>query len=73
MNNLSQSTGTPEQIRHFLEEAFEEDDQGDIVPTNHEYISDPMWILKEDNNLELRANIWRLDSGTGAFTNDISF
>lgn len=62
-----------ESSRLLLEEAFEYDEVGDIVPTNHPYISDPMWILKDDNNLELRANIWRYDTGPDAFTKDISF
>lgn len=61
------------QNRILLEEAFEYDEFGDVVPTNHPYISDPMWILKDDNNLELRANIWRFDNGPDAFTKDISF
>ena len=59
--------------RFMLEEAFEEDEMGDIVPTNHPFISDPMWILKEDGDLELRANVWRYDTGPKGFTKDISF
>ena len=61
------------QNRILLEEAFEYDEFGDVVPTNHPYISDMMWILKDDNNLELRANIFRFDTGPEAFTKDISF
>ena len=79
LDNLDQSSG--QQIisgnyaenRFKLEEAFEEDEMGDIVPTNHPFISDPMWILKEDGDLELRANVWRYDTGPKAFTKDISF
>ena len=59
--------------RFLLKEAFEEDEFGDVTPTNHEFISDPMWILREDNNLEVRANIWRRNTGPEAFTDDISF
>ena len=59
--------------RFLLNEAFEEDEFGDVTPTNHEFISDPMWILREDNNLEVRANIWRRNTGPEAFTDDISF
>ena len=76
---LSQNTGSQilsgnyEENRLLLEEAFEEDEYGDIAPTNHPFISDPMWILKEDNNLELRANVWRYNTGPEAFTDDISF
>ena len=76
---LSQNTGSQilsgnyEENRLLLEEAFEEDEFGDIVPTNHPFVSDPMWILKEDNNLELRANIWRYNTGPEAFTDDIPF
>jgi hypothetical protein len=59
--------------RFMLEEAFEEDEFGDIVPTNHPFISDPMWMLREDGDLELRANVWRYNTGPDAFTKDISF
>ena len=79
ISELSLNTGTQiilgdyQKNRFLLEEAFEEDELGDIVPTNHPFVSDPMWILKEDNNLELRANIWRYNTGPEAFTDDISF
>jgi hypothetical protein len=76
-NSPSNSSGVILENYHenriLLEEAFEYDEFGDVVPTNHPYISDPMWILKDDNNLELRANIWRFDNGPDAFTKDISF
>ena len=54
-------------------EAFEEDANGDIMPSNSEYVSDPMWLLKAGGNLELRANHWRYDTGPTAFTEDIAF
>ena len=56
-----------------ISEAFEKDELGDISPSNASLISDSMWILRDDNNLELRANIWRYDTGPEAFTDDISF
>ena len=79
INNINSNTGTSlvsgnyKEQRFLLEEAFEEDEFGDIVPTNHPFISDPMWILKADGDLELRANVWRYDTGPEAFTKDISF
>tara|TARA_R110001599_G_scaffold91522_1_gene240471 strand:- start:1043 stop:1858 length:816 start_codon:yes stop_codon:yes gene_type:complete len=79
INNANSNTGISlvsgnyKEQRFLLEEAFEEDELGDIVPTNHPFISDPMWILKGDNDLELRANVWRYDTGPEAFTKDISF
>jgi hypothetical protein len=79
INNINSNTGISlvsgnyKEQRFLLEEAFEEDEFGDIVPTNHPFISDPMWILKGDNDLELRANVWRYDTGPEAFTKDISF
>ena len=66
-------SGNYAENRFLLEEAFEEDEFGDIVPTNHPFISDPMWILKENGDLELRANVWRYNTGPDAFTKDISF
>ena len=77
--DLSRDTGTQlisgdyAQNRFKLGEAFEEDELGDIVPTNEPFVSDSMWILKGDNDLELRANIWRFNTGPNAFTDDISF
>jgi len=77
--DLSRDTGTQlisgdyAQNRFKLGEAFEEDELGDIVPTNEPFVSDTMWILKGDNDLELRANIWRFNTGPNAFTDDISF
>jgi hypothetical protein len=79
INNINSNTGISlvsgnyKEQRFLLEEAFEEDEFGDIVPTNHPFISDPMWILKGDNDLELRSNVWRYDTGPEAFTKDISF
>ena len=79
INNINSNTGISlvsgnyKEQRFLLEEAFEEDEFGDIVPTNHPFVSDPMWILKGDNDLELRANVWRYDTGPEAFTKDISF
>ena len=79
INNINSNTGTSlvsgnyKEQRFLLEEAFEEDEFGDIVPTNHPFVSDPMWILKADGDLELRANVWRYDTGPEAFTKDISF
>ena len=66
-------SGNYAENRFNLEEAFEEDKEGDVVPTNHPFISDPMWLLKENGDLELRANIWRFNTGPEAFTKDISF
>lgn len=59
--------------RFLQKEAFELNEFGEVTPTTHEFISDTMWILREDNNLELRANLWRYDTGPNAFTDDISF
>ena len=59
--------------RYELKEAFELDEFGDIIPSNAEQISDNMWILKNDQDLELRANLWRYNTGPEAFTEDISF
>ena len=79
INNINSNTGISlvsgnyKEQRFLLEEAFEEDEFGDIVPTNHPFVSDPMWILKADGDLELRANVWRYDTGPEAFTKDISF
>ena len=56
-----------------MQEAFEINEDGDVVPNNHAFISDTMWILKSENDLELRANIWRYNTGPEAFTKDISF
>ena len=61
------------QLRHQLQEAFELDAEGDIVPSNALYISDPMWILRNENDLELRSNHWRYNTGPEAFTDEISF
>jgi hypothetical protein len=65
-NNISQA-------RHGLKEAFEKDENGDLTPTDADNISDTMWILREDDNLELRSNHWRYNTGPNAFTEDISF
>ena len=59
--------------RFLQKEAFELNEFGEVTPTTHEFISDTMWILREDNNLEVRANLWRYDTGPNAFTDDISF
>jgi len=59
--------------RHTLEEAFELDAEGDIVPSNAQHISDSMWILRSDNDLELKNNLWRYNTGPDAFTDEISF
>ena len=58
--------------RENLQEAFEFDASGDVTPTNYPNISDTMWILR-GNDLELRSNIWRYDTGPEAFTEDIAF
>ena len=70
------SSGFEEEMlrsRFLQKEAFELNEFGEVTPTTHEFISDTMWILREDNNLELRANLWRYDTGPNAFTDDISF
>ena len=59
--------------RYKLEEAFEIDENGDVVPSNAEQISDNMWILKNKDDLEIRANLWRYNTGPEAFTDDIAF
>ena len=59
--------------RYKLEEAFEVDQYGDVTPTTGSQVSDPMWILRGENDLEVRANIWRYNTGPEAFTEDISF
>ena len=83
VNFLDYFTGNPDLInviqntfqdlRYQLEEAFELDSEGDVVPSNALYISDPMWILRNENDLELRSNHWRYNSGPEAFTDEISF
>tara|TARA_B100001093_G_scaffold515079_1_gene590579 strand:- start:8282 stop:9400 length:1119 start_codon:yes stop_codon:yes gene_type:complete len=55
------------------EEAFEINDDGEIVPSNSPLISDTMWILRNQTDLELRNNIWRYNTGPEAFTDEISF
>tara|TARA_B100001027_G_C16250137_1_gene323971 strand:- start:69 stop:722 length:654 start_codon:yes stop_codon:yes gene_type:complete len=70
------SSGFEEEMlrsRFLQKEAFELNEFGEVTPTTHEFISDTMWILRDDNNLELRANLWRYDTGPNAFTDDISF
>ena len=59
--------------RHSLREAFELDELGDLTPSNAENVSDEMWILRPDGDLELRSNHWRYNIGPEAFTEDISF
>lgn len=83
VNFLDYFTGNPDlvnviqntfqDLRYQLEEAFELDANGDVVPSNAPYISDPMWILRNENDLELRSNHWRYNSGPEAFTDEISF
>ena len=83
VNFLDYFTGNPDLInviqntfqdlRYQLEEAFELDANGDVVPSNAPYISDPMWILRNENDLELRSNHWRYNTGSEAFTDEISF
>ena len=70
---VEKNKGSKASDRYELEEAFEIDSQGDVVPTNHPYISDTAWILKNKTDLELRANIWRYNIGSGIYTDDISF
>ena len=65
-NNLVKS-------RYELQEAFEVNEDNEIVPSNAESISDTMWILRNETDLELRNNIWRYNTGPEAFTDDISF
>ena len=55
------------------EEAFEVNSEGDIVPSNSPLISDTMWILRNQTDLEVRNNIWRYNTGPEAFTDEISF
>jgi len=69
--NLIQNTFTD--LRYTLEEAFELDENGDVAPSNAAHIADPMWILRSENDLELRSNHWRYNSGPEAFTDEISF
>jgi len=59
-------------MRHQMSEAFEEDENGDLTPSNAPAISDTMWILRNENDLELRSNHWRYNTGPEAFTEDIS-
>jgi len=83
VNFLDYFTGNPDltfliqntftNLRYTLEEAFELDENGDVVPSNATHISDPMWILRNDNDLELRSNHWRYNSGPESFTDEISF
>lgn len=55
------------------EEAFEVNNEGDIVPSNSPLISDTMWILRNQTDLEVRNNVWRYNTGPEAFTDEISF
>lgn len=59
--------------RYEISEAFERDENGDVTPTTGAQVSDTMWILTNENDLEPRANIWRYNTGPQAFTEDISF
>jgi hypothetical protein len=59
-------------LRYQMSEAFEEDENGDLTPSNAPAISDTMWILRNENDLELRSNHWRYNTGPEAFTDDIS-
>jgi hypothetical protein len=59
-------------MRYQMSEAFEEDENGDLTPSNAPAISDTMWILRNENDLELRSNHWRYNTGPEAFTEDIS-
>lgn len=59
--------------RYTIEEAFELDEEGDIIPSSAQNVSDPMWILRNENDLELRNNLWRYNTGPEAFTDEISF
>ena len=55
-------------------EAFELDADGDLTPVESNSISDPIWILYPNNNLELRVNHWRYALGSpNDFTEDVSF
>lgn len=58
--------------RYELEEAFEEDEDGDLMPSKSKAISDSMWILRNEDDLELRANHWRYNTSSEMFTEDIS-
>lgn len=58
--------------RHNLSEAFEEDENGDLMPSEAQGISDPIWILRNEDDLELRANHWRYNAGNESFTEDVS-
>jgi hypothetical protein len=60
-------------LRQELEEAFELDENGDLIPSTASGISDPMWILRNGEDLELRSNHWRFDTGPDSFTDEISF
>jgi hypothetical protein len=59
--------------RYSIDEAFELNSNGDLMPTNADNVSDTMWILKNENDLQLRGNHWRYNTGPDAFTEDISF
>ena len=59
-------------MRYQMSEAFEEDENGDLTPSNSPAISDTRWILRNENDLELRSNYWRYNTGPEAFTDDIS-
>ena len=60
-------------FRYNLEEAFELDENGDLIPTNAPHISDQMWKLINADDLELRSNHWRFHQGPESFTDEISF
>jgi hypothetical protein len=72
-NSINLIKNIIQETRHELEEAFELDADGDIVPSSAKYISDPIWILRNQNDIELRNNFWRYNSGPDSFTDEISF
>lgn len=60
-------------VFYDLNEAFEENNQGDITPTNAEGIIDTHWVLTSAEDLTLRHNHFRFNTGPEAFTDEISF
>jgi len=73
INFLDYLSGSPDVIRYQLQEGFETNLEGDLMPSEAQYIADPMWILRNENDLELRTNHWVHNYGSDSFTDEISF
>ena len=54
-------------------EAFETNSSGDLMPTESTFIDDSIWKLKNKQDLELKSNHFRFNTGSDSFSEDISF